>query len=227
VLLPAQQQLSLAPTSLALKQQQVTPAAAGSSGSSKGRSSGSNNLFLNPAPLTELGLRAGDENVTVLLPNGPEAAAADSSSNSSITAAAAAVNGLSKVWPPPGGQPIDCPAEIRGMVDGTAPRTVVDVAFVRGLFAVSGLTETSTDAATVGAAATTAVQRLAPSGGVLRFVEVQLRNLPQGAGAYADVSNGTASSSIQNEPGTAVGDAAWMSLLPAEAYTHLLWFASR
>lgn len=185
VLLPAQQELSLAPTSLALTQQTVgtlaaaAAVAAGSNGSngSYGGSGGSRtngSLSLNPAPLSELGLHGGGANVTVLLPRTAAAA------GSNATAATAAAQGPQQQWPPQGGEPIDCPVEIRGsQEEQQQQQTVVDVAFTRGLFAVSGPAAAQMDAATVGAAATAAVASLAPLGGVLRLDGVAVMRLPQ------------------------------------------------
>jgi hypothetical protein len=189
VLLPAQQQLSLAPTSLALTQQLVrpaaaaaaaaAPAAAGSNGGSSSSSGGG--LSLTPASLSELGLRGGGANVTVLLPNATVA-----SGSNATAATAAAVQGVPQQWPPEGGEPIECPVEIRGSQEQQQQQTVVDVAFTRGLFAVSGPAAAPTDAATVGAAATAAVASLAPLGGVLRLDGVAVTRLPQ-VGVLGDV----------------------------------------
>lgn len=215
ILLPAQRQLSLAPANLSLTQQQVQPAAgsnAGSSGSNGGRPGSSAGLSVIPVPLAEAGLQAGDEgdSVAVLLPNGTEA-----TWNGSV-----AKSTTPSVWPPPGGEPIDCPATIRGLT-GMQEQTVVDVAFSRGLFAVSGPTRPNTDASTVGSAATADAAVLL-SGGVLHLEELQLVNLPQGEGASAFASN---SSSLEAVMPTAPG--LWISLVPRRVYTHLLWFIDR
>jgi len=224
VLLPAQQQLSLAPTSLALQQQQVQqqqqPLAAGSNG---GGSSGSSVLSLTPGPLAELGLQAGEDNVTVVLPN------ATAAGSNGSTAAATAAAPASSQWPPPGGERVECPVEIRG-VRGQQQMTRVDAAFTRDLFSASGPNQQQTDAATVGAAATAAAASLsATSGGVLRFDDIMLTNLPQGeaAAAAAGAAGGSSGSSGDVVMPLGGGENAWASLLPAGAFTHLLWFVKR
>lgn len=230
VLLPAQQQLSLAPTNLSLAQQEVRPAAGGSNGSSSGINS-SPGLSVIPEPLAEAGLQAAEDDstsasadVTVLVPNGTYA-----TWNSSTAKTA-----LPRQWPPPGGERIDCPATLRGVI-GMQQQTVVDVAFTRGLFAVSGPAAQRTDAATVGAAATADAAALGPTGGVLRFEELRLVNLPQAEGANMSIGNGSSQPgstggmlrSMVREAVMPTAPGLWISLLPRQAYTHLLWFADR
>jgi hypothetical protein len=217
ILLPAQQDLSLAPANLSLTRQQVQPAAgsnAGSSGSNGGRPGSNAGLSVIPETLAEAGLQAGDDgdSISVLLPNGTEA-----TWNGSV-----AKPTIPTVWPPPGGERIDCPATIRGT--DMQQQTVADVAFTTGLFTVSGPTRTSTDASTVGAGATQDAAQL-PSGGVLRLEELRLVNLPQGVNASAAAGESSSSSRIGAVMPTAAG--MWISLVPRQVYTHLLWFVDR
>eukprot|EP00878_Enallax_costatus_P021703 GHUV01022993.1.p1 GENE.GHUV01022993.1~~GHUV01022993.1.p1 ORF type:complete len:782 (+),score=180.67 GHUV01022993.1:214-2559(+) len=177
-----------------------------------------------------------------------------SSGNASAAqASAAAANGstsddvLSPVWPPPGGEVIRCPLTIRGPSPNQP--TLIDIGFGRDLFKI----QKTADAATLAnagpqglaaAAAAASAQASSAPQGLLRLSQLTFMGLPQGAGsvnadksverAAAPASGGGAGPVASTPaPGTGLSgsDAAWVSgwvsNLPAECWTHLLWFIDR
>lgn len=140
---------------------------------------------------------------------------------------------LSSQWPPPGGEVIRCPLTIRG--PSPQQPTLIDVGFTDNLFRVTRYEANMSAAGQSGlvAAAAAAASAQAPQG-LLSLNQLQLVGLPQGAAAAtADTSVSRAAGPASGVGGSSIGDAngawgsGWVSNLPAESWTHLLWFIDR
>lgn len=169
----------------------------------------------------------------LLTPNGTAASAGASAP------AAAAQNGLPAVWPAPGGELVRCPVQFSGVSSSDQPSTVIDVGFVQGLFRLadsgasgpSGPGQPGTANSQAAAPAPPQTAGTAGRAPALQFGGLRFRCLPQGPGYDGVVANGSAAApppppAAGGAPAVAAGGAA-VSTIPAEAYTHLLWFISR
>lgn len=155
------------------------------------------------------------------------------------------IRGLSSTWPSPGGELLKCPLQFRGISSSVQPTTVIDVGFVQGLFRLDDTLSGTSGASSPGSQAVVPAlpgQQAAAVPAPVRTPILQLESLvftqlPQGTG-FGGVRGGQANSSTAG--GAAAPTAAYVSAdvaagmaggvgsnLPAEAYTHLLWFVSR
>lgn len=243
VLLPATPVLDLSPVTLA--NQRVTTAEntvrQGSTSKQQASSTGNTTLSLTPDTLAQSGLTDAGENAKVLVVPGSSLLAPVGRNGSKPPGgsnAAAATSSAPLQWPPPGGQLISCPVALRGTLQGQQQQqgggnTQLDVAFQRDMFRLAGPAQVPKDAATVGAgAAAAAAAGMSSSGGVLQLQDLTLVQLPQGAGLESSTGGGSAGP-VLVRPAVPVGAAAagssntWASVLPGQAFTHLLWFAQR
>ncbi|WIA33945.1 hypothetical protein OEZ86_007040 [Tetradesmus obliquus] len=132
-------------------------------------------------------------------------------------------------WPVDGGWLVRCPVQFQGT-------RVLDVGFLRGMFRL----QDPLSAPQPGAAGP---DSLSVAGGenaglglgsgpraLLQFVQMGFRGLPQGdlAAAAGSMHAATAVAVPTGDAAAgSLGGSSWVSKLPAEAYTHLLWFISR
>lgn len=167
------------------------------------------------------------------------------------TTAAAVSSSLPNVWPSAGGELVECPVQFRGVSRTDEPNTEIDLGFVRGLFRLDGSGQSgSADKAdsspgsqagapqvpgySSAAAAAAAGGGGGPRGPILQFSQLILKSMPQGEGYGGDAAAAAAAEGSGSpgygtaQAGTAApaSSASWSSI-PAEAFTHLLWFVTR
>lgn len=173
------------------------------------------------------------------LPTDPTAAAAANGSSSS----AADSGGIARMWPSPGGEVVMCPVQFRGVSNSDQPTTTIDLGFARGLFRLQDGPSGPQPGAGPGSQAVPpplAGQSAAPQATIrtplLQFGSLVFRSLPQGNGFGGIPSDSSSADDAASQGSDASAPAAVAiqivaggvgSNLPAEAYTHLLWFISR
>eukprot|EP00775_Hariotina_reticulata_P006912 gene6912-7128_t len=126
-------------------------------------------------------------------------------------------------WPPPGGEEISCPVEIRGRMGPNL--TSISFGFARDLFSLPQQQQQQQSLpGRTGQAGDT----------LLEFSRLRLYALPQGPGLSTSSIGGSSSGSeepfiIQTNPNgsSTAGNSAFYSQLPAAAWTHLLWAIRR
>lgn len=190
---------------------------------------GSNNLQGNPLSMEAVGPSSAVE---------PFPFPANSSSNVNMSAD----DMLYPMWPPPGGEIIRCPLTIRGRSPTQPAR--IDLGFGKGMFKVETLSDNDLAASApqgaqgLAAAAAASAQANSP-GTLLQLSELTFIGLPQGgeltaadghvdrAAAPAIGGGGGTPANTGNGGADAAWVSGWVSNLPAEAWTHLLWFIDR
>lgn len=132
-------------------------------------------------------------------------------------------------WPVDGGWLVRCPVQFQGT-------RVLDVGFLRGMFRLQDpLSGPQPGAAGPDSLSVAGGENagLGPGSGpraLFQFVQMGFRGLPQGdLAAAAGSVNAATAVAVPTGDATAgsLGGSSWVSKLPAEAYTHLLWFISR
>lgn len=164
-----------------------------------------------------------------------------SGTKESSSSAAGEGEGLARTWPSPGGELVKCPVQFRGVSSSDQPSTVIDLGFARGLLRLEDSSSGPTGPQPGGSPGSQAGppplsgQAAAPQSAIrtplLQFGSLVFRSLPQGAGfggvASADSSSTGGGSSAGSAAAPAAAPGGVGSGLPAEAYTHLLWFVTR
>jgi hypothetical protein len=130
-------------------------------------------------------------------------------------------------WPVDRGWLIRCPVQFQGT-------RVVDVGFIRGMFRLQDPSGPQPGPLRPDSQAGPENSGVGPGAGpraLLQFVQMGFRGLPQGDVAAAGSSSWQQGAAAAVPTGDAsagsLGGSSWVSKLPAEAYTHLLWFISR
>jgi hypothetical protein len=135
-------------------------------------------------------------------------------------------------WPVQGGWAIRCPVQFQGT-------RVLDIGFVPAMFEIKDAAEPqlgpNPDSQQAAGADNAGVGPAAGPRPLFQFVQMGFRGLPQGDMDAA--AGGGSAASWQAAQAAAVptgdvsagslGGSSWVSKLPAEAYTHLMWFISR
>ncbi|KAF6252064.1 hypothetical protein COO60DRAFT_1673833 [Scenedesmus sp. NREL 46B-D3] len=143
--------------------------------------------------------------------------------------AASLAQQLPASWPPSDGPwLVQCPVQFQGT-------QMLDLGFVRGMFELQDPSSPpgGRQAGSADSSSSSSIAGLRSVGGrrpLMRFAQMNMQGLPQGNMDQGDgnssSSSGGGGSSAQSWQAS-VGGSSWVSALPAEAYTHLLWFVTR